>query len=361
VSINTTPFNLLILDKKSKQYCKQMLIFVLKFLFLFLFRRVLMIKHSLMATAVFFAFSNVASAAVKVNADAADGYGMYLDLSAQVTAKTNFFPVGPITVGSATVEVKTPTALGDISVASAGTPIPTQTNSTLNLGLSATGSGSGVLSSVNPILALLMPTQVGSATFSGSGAYLENNPLPGLNSAIGTGSVEHLNVSVSTALALQADLINSTSTVTVNENKGLFTASGDTTFVGANLSILGHSIDLAAAATGGVYLDLGPLGRASVFANESKYWADGIVASNCNGATFSCAVQTNALQITLEDIGINSLGLLGGANLSATTDLCITVGHSYASLTVTPVPEASSSLMILLGLGAMMGFSRRRV
>lgn len=317
-----------------------------------------MIKHSLMASAILFAFSNVASAAaVNVSADAADGYGLYLDLSAQVSAKL----LGSVTVGTATVEVKTPTALGDISVASAGTPIPTQTNSTLNFGLSASGTGTGVLSSLNPVLALLTPTQVGSATFSGSGAYLENNPLPGSNSAIGTGSVEHLNVSVSTALALQADLIDSTSTVTVNESSGLFTASGNSTFVGANLSILGHSIDLAAAATGGVYLDLGPLGRASVFANESQYWADGIVASNCNGATFSCAVQTNALKITLDDIGINSLGLLGLANLSATTDLCITVGHSYATVTVTPVPEASSSLMMLLGLGALVGFSRRRV
>ncbi|MBF4988641.1 PEP-CTERM sorting domain-containing protein [Methylophilus sp. 14] len=317
-----------------------------------------MIKHSLMASAILFAFSNVASAAaVKVSADAADGYGLYLDLSAQVNAKL----LGSVTVGTASVEVKTPTALGDISVASAGTPIPRQTNSTLNLGLSASGTGTGVLSSLNPILALLTPTQVGSATFSGSGAYLENNPVPGSNSAIGTGSVEHLNVSVSTALALQADLIDSTSTVTVNESSGLFTASGNSTFVGANLSILGHSIDLAAAATGGVYLDLGPLGRASVFANESKYWADGIVASNCNGATFSCAVETNALQITLDEIGINSLGLLGLANLSATTDLCITVGHSYASATVTPVPEASSSLMMLLGLGALMGLSRRRL
>ena len=321
-----------------------------------------MIKHSLMATAILFAFSNVAAAAaVKVSAEAADGYGMYLDLSAQVTAKTNLFPLGPVTVGTAIVEVKTPTALGDISVASAGTPIPTQTNSTLNLGLTTSGSGNGVLSNINPLLALLMPIQAGSATFSASGAYLENKPVAGSNSAIGTGSVEHLNVSVSTALALQADLIDSTSTVTVNESTGLFTASGDSTFVGASLSILGHSIDLAAAASGGVYLDLGALGHASVWANESKYWADGVVASSCNGATFSCAVETNALQITLDDIGIHSLGLLGLANLSATTDLCITVGHSYASVTVTPVPEASSSLMMLLGLGALVGFSRRRV
>jgi hypothetical protein len=321
-----------------------------------------MMKHSLITAAILFAFSHAAAAApVTVSADAADGYGMYLDLSAQVTAKTNFFPVGPVTVGMATVGIKTPTALGDISVASAGTPIPTQTNSTLSLGLSTSGAGNGVLSNINPLLALLMPTQAGSATFSASGAYLENNPLPGSNSAIGTGSVEHLNLNVSSALALQADLIASRSTVTVNESTGLFTANGDSTFAGASLSILGHSIDLAAAAAGGVYLDLGPLGHASVWANESKYWADGVVASNCNGATFSCAVQTNALNITLDDIGINSLGLLGVANLSATTDLCITVGHSYASLTVTPVPEASSSLMILLGLGAIMGFSRRRV
>lgn len=321
-----------------------------------------MMKHSLMTTAVLFAFSQAATAAsVTVSADAADGYGLYLDLSAQVTAKANVFPLGNVTVGSATVGITTPVALGDISVASAGTPIPTQTNSTLNLGLSTSGTGNGVLSNLNPILALLMPTQAGSATFSASGAYLENNPVPGANSAIGTGSVENLDLRVSSALALKADLISSISTVTVNESTGLFTANGDTTFAGASLSILGHSIDLAAAAAGGVSLDLGPLGRASIWANESKYWADGVVASNCNAATFSCAVQTNALSITLDDIGINSLGLLGAANLSANTDLCITVGHSYASVTVTPVPEASSSLMMMLGLGALMGLSRRRL
>lgn len=321
-----------------------------------------MMKHSLMTTAVLFAFSSVASAApVTVSADAADGYGMYLDLSAHVAATTNFFPVGPVTVGTATVGIKTPVALGDISVASAGTPIPTQTNSTLSLGLSTSGAGNGVLSNLNPILALLMPTQAGSATFSASGAYLENYPVPGSNSAVGTGGVENLDLHVSSALALKADLISSISTVTVNESTGLFTATVDSTFTGASLSILGHSIDLAAAASGGVDLDLGPLGRASIWANESKYWADGVVASNCNGATFSCAVQTNALSITLDDIGINSLGLLGVANLSATTDLCITVGHSYASLTVTPVPEASASLMMMLGLGALMALSRRRM
>ncbi|WP_019882466.1 MULTISPECIES: PEP-CTERM sorting domain-containing protein [unclassified Methylophilus] len=321
-----------------------------------------MMKHSLITTAILFAFSHAASAApVAVSADAADGYGMYLDLSAQVTAKANLFPIGSITVGQATVGITTPVALGDISVASAGTPIPTQTNSTLNLGLSTSGAGNGVLSSLNPILALLMPTQAGSATFSGSGAYLENNPVPGSNSAIGTGSVENLDLHVSSALALKADLISSISTVTVNESTGLFTANGDSTFTGASLSILGHSIDLAAAASGGVDLDLGPLGHASIWANESKYWADGVLASSCSAATFSCAVQTNALSITLDDIGINSLGLLGTASLSATTDLCITVGHSYASLTVTPVPEASSSLMMMLGLGALMALSRRRV
>ncbi|WP_029149071.1 PEP-CTERM sorting domain-containing protein [Methylophilus sp. 5] len=321
-----------------------------------------MIKHSLISTAVLLAFSQAASAApVVVSADAADGYGMFLDLSAQVTAKANVFPLGTVTVGNATVGIKTPVALGDISVASAGTPIPTQTNSTLSLGLSTSGAGNGVLSNINPLLALLMPIQAGSATFSASGAYIENNPVLGSNSAIGTGSVEHLNLSVSSALALQADLISSTSTVTVNESTGLFTANGDSTFAGASLSILGHSIDLAAAAAGGVSLDLGLLGHAQIWANESKYWADGVVASNCNGATFSCAVQTNALNITLDDIGINALGLLGVANLSATTDLCITVGHSYASLTVTPVPEASSSLMMMLGLGALMALSRRRV
>jgi len=321
-----------------------------------------MMKHSLITTAVLLAFSHTAFAApVTVSADAADGYGMYLDLSAQVAAKVNLFPVGIHTVGAATVGIKTPHALGDVVVASAGTPIPTQTDSTLSLDLSTSGVGNGVLTNLDPILGLLMPTQAGSATFSASGAYLENNPVPGSNSAIGTGSVENLHLRISTALALDADVIGSKSTVTVNEGTGLFTANSDTTFAGASLSILGHSIDLTTAAAGGVSLDLGSLGRASVWANESKYWADGVVASNCDGATFSCAVQTVALTIKLDDIGINSLGLLGTANLSANTDLCITLGDSYASLTVTPVPEASSSLMMMLGLGALMALSRRRV
>lgn len=78
-------------------------------------------KHSLITTAVLFAFSHTVFAApVTVSADVADGYGMYLDLSTQVSAKVNLFPVGTHTVGTATLGIKTPNALGDVIVASAG-------------------------------------------------------------------------------------------------------------------------------------------------------------------------------------------------------------------------------------------------
>lgn len=312
-------------------------------------------KLSLLFAAIGFAASSSALAAVEVVNASASGYG--LDLGLEVNASI-------FLVGSASLGVDTPAPLGFASIASTGAPaapVPLTSNATAVVTLNQSSSGNPIVAVL--LNALVVPAATGSFTLSGSGAYLENVGMPGNHVATGTGSVENLGLSLAGLIGLNTGVISSASAVAVDQATGLFTASGNSSLLGTSITIAGLNVPINLGATGGINLDLSPLGittgTATVFFNEQVFIADGLSAADCSAAVFSCSVTTNALRIDLSNLGVSLPGLT-----TAGVNLDLVLGQSTAALTVapvtTPVPEPSTYAMLFSGLGLMALTMRRR-
>lgn len=290
---------------------------------------------------------------VTVTSVSAGGFGADLSLSAAVTA--------PLGLGTATLTGSTPTPAGFLTVGSAGGAIPQTIHSTGTLGLSLSGSGSGVLGLVgalDPVLAALSPTLSTGLLFNGVGSYTLGAPSPGFNQLEGFGSVLGSSFSIAGLLGLDLSVIASASEVVVDTSNGDFYSFAGSELAGATLSVLGGTlIDLSLVPSTGLLIDLGALGSVEVFTNEQIIRSDGLLAADCSAAVSSCSVETNAVRLSLDKVGLSLLGL------SLETDLDLRLGHSFASATVaplSPIPEPSTYALMLGGLAAIAALARRR-
>lgn len=290
---------------------------------------------------------------VTVSSVTAGGFGADLSLSAAVTA--------PLGLGAATVTGSTPTPAGYLAVGSAGAAIPQAVNSTGTLGLSLGASGSGLLGLVgalDPVLAALSPTLSTGLLFNGVGSYTFGAPSPGFNQIEGFGSVLGSSLSIAGLLDLNLSVIASASEVVIDPSNGDFYSFAGSELAGATLSVLGGTlIDLSLVPSTGLLIDLGALGAVEVFTNEQTILSDGMLAADCSAAVSSCSVETTALRLSLDKVGLSLLGL------SVETDLDLRLGQSFASATVvalSPIPEPSSYALMLGGVAALAAFARRR-
>lgn len=327
-------------------------------------------KLLLLLSAVLVSYSLPSLAApVKVSSAAALGYGLdvKLDISAQATI------LGSV-IADATISGGLNTPLGYVSKTSAGTPF-NQHESTA--GVSVILGGAGGVNLVNNIIGVVAPVVSSTSVLYGD-AQFSQNPMAGTSTAQGQGGLLSTTLNIGNNGALfsfsgAANSLTSTSSVTVDEATGAFTTMASSTLVGATIKVLGQTINTALIPSGGITVDLlagTPLAglgvlssniSAKVFFNEQSYLSDGVLASSCAGATFSCAVATNALRIKIENLTTAGIGLLGLANVTLDTDLSIIIGRSFASLKViSAVPEPETYAMFFAGLALVTAYTKRR-
>lgn len=196
---------------------------------------------------------------------------------------------------------------------------------------------SQTLVSVNaPTSALTLNTGIltGSASSDVDGAA-------GFRTTSGTGTVNGTVLDLLSNVSLTATILSSTSTIT--GDFGSLMANGSSIITDATITIdhlLGPD----------TVINLNPNAAPNTMVSSSALSALGIFIvlneqiQNCS--SFLCSLETNALHI-----GLNPLGLqLASADLK--------LGHSYASMAAA-VPEASEWGMMLAGLG-LVGFAARR-
>ncbi len=179
-------------------------------------------------------------------------------------------------------------------------------------------------------------TLYGDATFDGATVFGQGG-VTGLNLGVNL-----LNLFGSTpVLGLTNATLYSTSTIT--GDYGSLSAVGDSTITQGQLNVLGHLLDLsvyADAAPNTVVDVAGLLGLTGVHLTLNEQ-----IGGTCS--SFACAIETNALHLVVDPLGLNVVGA------------DIVLGHSMAEVTAA-VPEPGEWGMMLVGLGMLGSFGRRR-
>ncbi len=204
-------------------------------------------------------------------------------------------------------------------------------------------SNSSLILPLNPVIPGVLG--LNSGTLFGSDAS-DVNGLPGSRSATGTGTINGTALDL-LGVTLTADILSSTSSVT--GDSGSFDAAGSSIIANAVLTIpqvLGTTvIQLNPAAAPNTVITNPVLTSLGIIIVLNEQLVDDVAGGSC--AALSCKQETNAIHIKLNPLGLQLV------------DVDLKLGHSLASLTAAPVPEASEWAMMLAGVG-LIGLQLRR-